>query len=108
MGRTRERADSLRLGKVAESQTLGIPEPSRDQRNAPPMCVKTALWSTTAEKAGMWYPRILEAVERFMVRWQEDEAILSRQRREFVVGGAQGNGERGQQEEEERKRGGQE
>ena len=30
-----------------------------------------------------------------MVRWREDEARLSRQRRVFAVGGARGNGGRG-------------
>ena len=57
--------------------------------------VETALWSTAPIKAGMWYRGILEAAERFMVRWLEDEAQLSRQRRASTVGGAQGDGERG-------------
>ena len=30
-----------------------------------------------------------------MVRWHEDEAQLSRQRRAFAVGGVQGDGRRG-------------
>ena len=42
-----------------------------------------------------WYPGVLEAAERFMVKWHEDEAQLSRQRRASAVGGAQGNGGRG-------------
>ena len=38
----------------------------------------------------------LEATERPMVKWHEDEANLSGQRRaSVVVSGAQGNGERG-------------
>ena len=39
--------------------------------------------------------RILEAAKRFMVRWHEDEAQLSRQRRASAVGGVKGNGGRG-------------
>ena len=54
--------------------------------------VEAALWSTAAKKAGKWYRGFLEAAERFMARWHEDEAQLSRQRRAFAVGGAQGNG----------------
>ena len=39
--------------------------------------VVTALWSTAAANtAGKWYRRALEAAERFMVRWHEDEAQL--------------------------------
>ena len=57
--------------------------------------VETALWSTAAKKAGKWYRGVLEAAERFMVRWHEDDAQLKRQRRESAVGGAQGNGGRG-------------
>ena len=43
-------------------------------------------------KAGKWYRGVLEAAERFMVRWHEDEAQLSRHRRASAVGGARGNG----------------
>ena len=57
--------------------------------------VVAALWSTAAKKAGKWYRGIREAAERFMVRWHEDEAELSRQRRASAVGGVQGNGGRG-------------
>ena len=53
------------------------------------------LWSTAAKKAEKWYRGVLEAAERFMVRWHEDEAQLSRHRRASAVGGAQGNGGRG-------------
>ena len=56
--------------------------------------VETALWPTAAKKAGKWYRGILEAAERFMVRWHEAEAELSRQRRASAVGGVQGNGGR--------------
>ena len=48
-----------------------------------------------SEKGGEWYRRILEAAERFMVRWHENVAELTRQRRASVVGGVQGNGGRG-------------
>ncbi|MEP5351924.1 MAG: hypothetical protein ABJZ75_06195 [Luteolibacter sp.] len=54
--------------------------------------VETALWPTAAKKAGKWYRGILEAAERFMVRWHEAEAELSRQRRASAVGGVQGMG----------------
>ena len=57
--------------------------------------VETALWSTAAKKPGKWYRRVLEAAERFMVRWDEDEAQLSSHRRESAVGDAQLNGGRG-------------
>ena len=54
--------------------------------------VETALWSTAAKKAGKWYPGVLEAAEWFVVKWHEDQAQLSRQRRVSAVGGAQRNG----------------
>ena len=57
--------------------------------------VETALWSTAANTAGKWYRGVLEAAERFMARWHEDEARVSRQRRASAVGGAQDNGGRG-------------
>ena len=49
--------------------------------------VETALWSTPVKKAGKWYRGALEEGERFMVRWDEDGAELSRQRRASTVGG---------------------
>ena len=57
--------------------------------------VDTELLFTVATKAGKWYRGVLEAAERFMVKWHEKEAQLSRQRRASAVGGAQGNGGRG-------------
>ena len=54
--------------------------------------VETALWSTAAKMAGRWYPGILEAAERFKVRWHEAEAEMRRQRRAFGGDGVQGNG----------------
>ena len=57
--------------------------------------VVTALWSTAAKKAGKWYRGILEAAERFMVRWHEAEAEMSRQRHASAVDGVQGNGGEG-------------
>ena len=38
---------------------------------------------------------LLEAAERFMVKWHEEEAQLSRQGRASALGGAQGDGLRG-------------
>ena len=57
--------------------------------------VETALWSTAAKKAGRWYRGVLEAAQRFMVKWHEDEAELSRQRRASAVVGVRGNRGRG-------------
>ena len=59
--------------------------------------IEAALRSTAAKKAVKWYLGVLEAAERFMVKWHEDEAQLSRQRRKSAVGGAQGNGGRGKE-----------
>ena len=57
--------------------------------------VETALWSTAAKMAGKWFLGVLEAAERFMLRWPTDEAQQSRQRRASAMDGAQGNGGRG-------------
>ena len=46
-----------------------------------------------AKKAGKWYRGVLEAAERFMARWHEDGAKLSRQRQESTMGAVHGNGE---------------
>ena len=40
--------------------------------------VDSVLWSSAAKKAGKWYRMALEATERFMVTWHEDEAQLCR------------------------------
>ena len=57
--------------------------------------VETALWPIAAKKAGKWYRGVLEEAERFMVRWHEDKAQLSRQRRASAEGGVQENEGRG-------------
>ena len=57
--------------------------------------VETVLWSTEAENMGKSYRGVLGAAERFMKRWHEDEAQLSRQRHTSTVDGAQGNAGRG-------------
>ena len=62
--------------------------------------VETTPWSTASKKAGKGYRGIRDAAEQFMVRWNEDEAQLSRQRRASTVNGAQGNGGRGGQKKE--------
>ena len=54
---------------------------------------ETALWPSAAKKVSKWYRGVLEAAKRFMVRWRENEAKLSRQRHVSVMGGVQGNGE---------------
>ena len=48
-------------------------------------------WQQT--KTGKWYLGVLEAAERFTVRWHENEAKLSRKRHASVMGGVQGKGE---------------
>ena len=40
--------------------------------------VETAVWTVAAKKAGKWYRGVLEAAERFMVRWHKDEADARR------------------------------
>ena len=58
--------------------------------------IETALWSTAAaKKAGKWYRGVLDAAERCIVKWHEDEAKLSRQRHTSIVAGIQRNGGRG-------------
>ena len=39
------------------------------------------------------YRGVLEGAVRFMVRWHENEATLSRKRPASIMGGVQGNGE---------------
>ena len=42
-----------------------------------------------AKQAGKWYGGVLEASERFFVRWREHEAKLRKKRHASVMGGAQ-------------------
>ena len=49
------------------------------------------VWTIAAKKAGKWYRGVLEAAERFMDKWHENEATLSRNRHASDTGGAQGN-----------------
>ena len=49
------------------------------------------MWTIAAKKAGKWYRGVLEAAERFMSKWHENEATLSRNRHAYATGGAQGN-----------------
>ena len=64
---------------------------------SPLVCgVETAPWSFAAEKARKCYRGVLEACERLMVRWHEDDAQLSRQRRTSARG--VGRGSRGHKE----------
>jgi hypothetical protein len=53
--------------------------------------VRAEEWTIAAKKAGKWYRGVLEAAERFMVKWHENEATLSRIRHASVSGGARGN-----------------
>ena len=61
--------------------------------------VEIAVWTIADKKAGKWYRGVLDADERFMVRfmvrWHKDEADMSRKRHASTVGGAQGNGKGG-------------
>ena len=47
--------------------------------------------TVAANKAGNWYRGVLEAAKRFMARWHETEATLSRNRHVSATGGPQGN-----------------
>ena len=49
------------------------------------------MWTVEAKKAGKWYRGVLEAAERFIAKWHEIEATLSRNRYASATGGAQGN-----------------
>ena len=53
--------------------------------------VEAEVWTVAAKKAGKWYCGVLEAAERFMTKWHEIEAILSRNRHASTKGGLQGN-----------------
>ena len=57
--------------------------------------VKVEVWAIAAKKAGKWDRRVLEAAERFMDKWHENEATLSRNRHSSAIGGAQRNRNRG-------------
>ena len=47
------------------------------------------MWTAiAAEKAGKWYRGVLEAAERFMVKWHENEATMSRNCHASATGGA--------------------
>ena len=63
--------------------------------------VDTAVWTVAAKKAGKWYRGVLEEAERFVVKWHNDWAELSKRRHASVVGGAQGNGMGGEQHSQE-------
>ena len=53
--------------------------------------VEAEVWTVAAQKAGKWYRGVLEAAERFMAKWHEIEATLSRNRHASATGGPQGN-----------------
>ena len=42
--------------------------------------VEAEVWTIAAKKAGKWYRGVLEAEERFLAKWHENEAALSRNR----------------------------
>ena len=53
--------------------------------------VEAEVWTVAAKKVGKWCRGVLEAAERFMAKWHENEATLSRIRQASATGGAQGN-----------------
>ena len=53
--------------------------------------VEAEVWTVAAKKASKWYRGVLEAAERFMDKWHENEATLRRNRHASDTGGAQGN-----------------
>ena len=53
--------------------------------------VEAEVWTIAANKAGKWYRGVLEAAERFMAKWHENETTLSRNRHVSATGGAQAN-----------------
>ena len=53
--------------------------------------VEAEVWTVAAKTAGKWYRGVLEAAERFMATWHENEAKLSRNHHAFATGGDQGN-----------------
>ena len=50
--------------------------------------VEAEVWTVAAKKAGKWYRGVLEAAERFMVKWHENEATMSRNCHASATGGA--------------------
>ena len=61
--------------------------------------VEIAVWTIADKKAGKWYRGVLDADERFMVRFMvrghKDEADMSRKRHASAVGSAKGHGKGG-------------
>ena len=53
--------------------------------------VEDEVWTVAAKKAGKCYRGVLEAAERFMAKWNEIEATLSRNRHASATGVPQGN-----------------
>ena len=69
VGRTRDLADSSKTWRsyMHIRRPWGNSQPPKDQR----IRVEIALWSTAAKKSGKWYRGVVEAAERFMVRWHQ-------------------------------------
>ena len=55
--------------------------------------VEAEVWTelVAANKTGKWYRGVLEAAERFMTKWHQIEATLSRNCHASATGGPQGN-----------------
>ena len=53
--------------------------------------VEAEVWTVAKKKVDKWYRGVLEAVERFMAKWHEIEATLSRNRHASTTGDSQGN-----------------
>ena len=57
--------------------------------------MRITAWQIQGRRTGKWYRGVLDAVERFMVRWNEEEGKESRQRHPRAMGGPQkGKGKR--------------
>ena len=55
------------------------------------------MWTIAAKKRGKWYRGVLEEAERFMAKWYENEAALSKNRHASVWVVPKGIGRGGEQ-----------
>ena len=91
MGRAGDRVDTRRVGIDAYLTTSKRSMTPRGPRNTQVIFgVEAEVWTVAAKKADQWYRGVLEAAERFMTKWHEIEAILSRNRHASTTGGPQG------------------
>ena len=88
MERAGDRGDNPRVGiHKAFDATEGSTEHSKFFVGG-----EAKVWTVAANKAGKRvYRGVLEAAERFITKWHEIEATLSRNRQASTTGGFQGN-----------------